>query len=58
MDYTVSRLMAAGNPTGVFTLADGLLNQSFYSNHDGKHMQLETACIAELLQNRQHAQNP
>jgi len=32
-DYTVSRLMAAGNPTGVFTLANGLLNQSFYSNH-------------------------
>ena len=26
--------MAAGNPTGVFTLANGLLNQSFYSNHD------------------------
>ena len=28
--------MATGNPTGVFTLVNGLLNQSFYSNHDSK----------------------
>jgi len=40
-DYTVSRLMAARNPTGVFTLANGLLNQSFYSNHGKTHFKCD-----------------